>query len=113
MGLPRIVPSSKLNIFKFYKDYAIHEAVTYDKTIFKLATIVPIDKSEDAYKLACELGQKYPVLISPSSALYRVWVSIECPTDFKLSFKWKAQMRTLMTKFAWLADQHSLQKRAA
>lgn len=87
MGLPRVVPASRLNIFNFYANHAIHEAVFYENTILKLAKIIPLNKSEEAHHFARELSQEYTTVISPGPFLYRVWVEIRCPMDFKLSPK--------------------------
>lgn len=87
MSLPRVVPASRLNIFNFYEDRAIYEGILYEKTILKLAKVFPINKSEEAHRFACELSQDYTTLISPCSLLYRVWVDVQCPQDFKFSNK--------------------------
>lgn len=90
MSLPCIVPASRLDIFKFYQDEAIYEAIIYKNTILKLAKVVPIQKSDDAYQFAYQLSQEYTTLISPCSLVYRVWVDARCPKDFQLSAKLKA-----------------------
>lgn len=85
MSLPRIAPVSKLGVFKFYDNYAIHEAVLHEGTILKLAMVFQAEQREEAFRFAFQLSQKYVTLISPCAALYRVWVDIRCQTDFRLS----------------------------
>ena len=87
MGLPRIVPGSKLNVFKFYGNRAISEAVIYEGAILKLAMAVTSERRKDAYQCAYRLSQEYVTLMSPDAALCRVWVDIRCPEDFRLASK--------------------------
>lgn len=86
MGLPRIVPVSKLKIFKFYENGSITEAVVHENVVLKLAKIVPIEHSKDAYGFAHDLSQNHVTVMSPGGDFYRVWVDIRCSVDFKLSF---------------------------
>ena len=94
MGVPRIIPASQLNIFKFYRDNAVHEAVFHKGTILKLAYALPIDAREQAYKCALRLSQNYTTVLSPCGSLYRVWVDVRCPDEFKLEFRLDTDMFT-------------------
>ncbi|NER80425.1 MAG: hypothetical protein F6K42_12780 [Leptolyngbya sp. SIO1D8] len=81
MAIPRVVPASKLNTFKFYESHAIYEGIFYAGTILKLAKTFPLSKREKVYQFACKLSREYMTLISPSSTSYRVWVDIRHPID--------------------------------
>jgi hypothetical protein len=85
MAVPRVVPESQISVFKFYDDRAIHEAVLWEGTILRLAGVFDSDQKREALEFAYGLSQDYATLITPSAALYRVWVDIRYRRDFNLS----------------------------
>lgn len=85
MSLPRICPASSLNIFKFYANCAIHEAVLYEGTIMKVAQAFQHEQREEAFDFAYKMGREYATLISPCSFQYRVWVDVRFPVEAELS----------------------------
>lgn len=86
MPIPRLVPASEINIFKFYEDGRVHEVIMHDGVIMKLAKAFLIEQSKEAYQFAHSLSQNYSTVLSPASDIYRVWVDIRCLDDFGFSF---------------------------
>lgn len=87
MGVPHVIPNSKLKTFKFYATNAIHEAIFYEGTILRSVKNFSLEEREEAFQFACNLSQEYTTLLSPCTDLYRVWVDVWCPMAFILSFQ--------------------------
>lgn len=86
MAVPHVLPESKINVFKFYDNHAIHEAILFQGNIMKLAGIFSGEQQQEAFDFAYTLAQDFFTLITPSSAVYRIWVDIRCRQDFRISF---------------------------
>ena len=82
MALPEIVPESKIKIFKFYENSAIHEAIIHKNCLMKLAGIFPSNEKQVAINLAYQLCENYPTLLTPGASESRVWVDMRCPQKF-------------------------------
>lgn len=82
MAIPQIVAESQVNIFKFYKNGEIHEAILVNNQILRLAGIFETDDKQSALKFAYKLCRQYPTLITPNPFRYRVWVDVRCPEKF-------------------------------
>ncbi len=85
MAVPHILPESKTTSFKFYESYAIHEAVFHEGQILKLAGVFSCENKREALNFAYALAQNYFTLITPGSAVYRIWVDIHCQQDFSVA----------------------------
>ncbi len=86
MAVPNVIPESKVNVFKFYDNHAVHEAILFQGRILRLAGIFHSNKKSEAFNFAYTLCQEFFTLITPSSSVYRVWVDIRCRDTFNLSF---------------------------
>jgi hypothetical protein len=85
MAVPHILPESKVSIFKFYDNDAIHEAVFVDGKIMRLAGKFAATHKREAFNFAYGLSQKYFTLMTPGANYYRIWVDIRCEIGSKLS----------------------------
>jgi hypothetical protein len=84
MAVPYIVPESTVSIFKFYDGDAVHEAVFANGRVVRLAGIFSAHQKQEAFAFAQDLCQAHFTVMTPGSILYRVWVDVRCPRDFKL-----------------------------
>lgn len=85
MAVPHVLPESQVSIFKFYDNYAIHEAILVTGKIMRLAGVFDGDRKREAFSFAYDLSQWYQTLITPSGSSYRIWVDIRCRDEFQLS----------------------------
>lgn len=81
MAVPHIISESRVNVFKFYENAEIHEAILAHNQIMRLAKVFPADQKQAAIAFAFQLCQKYATLITPNSTRYRVWVDVRCPHE--------------------------------
>lgn len=84
MALPDIVPESQINIFKFYENSEIHEAVIHKNCLMKLAGVFPAVDKQAAIDFAYQLCENHPTLLTPGASHYRVWVDMRCPQEFDI-----------------------------
>ncbi|MEM1291499.1 MAG: hypothetical protein AAGH67_08505 [Cyanobacteria bacterium P01_H01_bin.162] len=84
MALPDIMPESQVNIFNFYENHAIYEAVLHKNRFMKLAGVFLAVDKQGAIDFAYQLCENYPTLLTPGSSQYRVWVDMHCPQEFDI-----------------------------
>jgi len=82
MAVPQIFAESQVNVFKFYKNGAIHEAILVNNQILRLAGAFATDDKQAALKFAYKLCREYTTLITPNPFRYRVWVDVRCQETF-------------------------------
>lgn len=82
MAVPYIISESQVQVFKFYENAAIHEAVFVNNRIMRLAGVFAADDKQSAFEVAYQLCDEYPTLLMPGQSQYRVWVDVRCIKDF-------------------------------
>lgn len=76
MSLPGVIPASRVDIFRFYDSYGVHEATIHRGTVLKLCRIYPVLQRNEAYEFAFGMSQCCTTVLSPSSEYFRIWIDI-------------------------------------
>lgn len=77
---PPVIAEQQITLFKFYRDQAVQDGMTYGNELYRLARQFSPNHRLDAYRFGCELlEQGIPTIVSASKQRYIVWISLRNP----------------------------------
>lgn len=77
---PYVLTEHQISPFKFYREGAIQDGMTYGNELYRLARCFSLANRLEVYRFGCELiAQGIPTVISVSKQHYSVWVSLRNP----------------------------------